>query len=118
MMDDAVKDYEWNRNEVNRMDKLTQDYLHMLELDNLDYGERAKVATQLQKCRQLRRWHKDTVEILEPLITYLEGDRGKNFLNLLKEVLGKTRRAEEKMANRVYYPRVLETQPITDEKGG
>ena len=36
MMESASKDYAWNYNEVNRMDKLTQDYLHKLELGNLD----------------------------------------------------------------------------------
>ena len=115
MMDDAVKDYEWNKSEVSRTDKLTQDYLHMLELNDLDYGKRAKLATQLKNCRQLRRWHKDTVEILEPLITYLESERGKNFVNLLREVLGKTRKAESRMENRVYYPRVLDVSPIINE---
>lgn len=114
MLDDAQKDYSWSREEVNRMDKLTQDYLHMLELDNLDYGERAKVATQLSRCRQLRREHKDTAEILEPLIQYLESDKGRNLCNLLKEVLGKTRKAEEKMENRIYHPRVL----VKEEQNG
>ena len=37
MMEEASKDYAWNYDEVNRMDRLTQDYLHKLELDNLDY---------------------------------------------------------------------------------
>ena len=55
MMEEASKDYAWNYDEVNRMDRLTQDYLHKLELDNLDYKERAKVATQIAKCRQARR---------------------------------------------------------------
>ena len=36
MMEDAQKDYAWNYSEVNRMDRLTQDYLHKLELDGLD----------------------------------------------------------------------------------
>lgn len=107
MLDDAQKDYSWSREEVNRMDRLTQDYLHMLELDDLDYGARAKVATQLSRCRQLRREHKDTAEILEPLVQYLESDKGKNLCSLLNEVLGKTRKAEEKMEHRIYHPRVL-----------
>ena len=33
MVADVQRDYEWNREEVNRLDKLTQDYLHQLELD-------------------------------------------------------------------------------------
>ena len=68
LMENAQRDYAWNYDEVNRMDRLTQDYLHKLELDGLDYKERAKVATQLAKCRQARRECKDTVEILEPLV--------------------------------------------------
>ena len=64
LMENAQRDYAWNYDEVNRMDRLTQDYLHKLELDGLDYKERAKVATQLAKCRQARRECKDTVEIL------------------------------------------------------
>lgn len=107
MMDDVVKDYAWSRDEVNRMDMLTQDYLHQLELDELNYGERAKVATKLMQCRQLRREHKDTTEILEPLIQFLDSDKGRNMMNLLREALGKTRKAEEKMEHRVYHPRVL-----------
>lgn len=107
MFDDALKDYQWNSDKIVKMDKLTQDYLHSLELDGLKYEERAKIATQLAKCRQERREHKDTTMILEPLVQYLNTDKGRQLSNLLKEVLGKTRKTEEKMENRVYYPRVL-----------
>lgn len=107
LLESAQKDYAWNGDKVNEMDRLTQDYLHKLELDGLKYDERAKVATQLAKCRQERREHKDTVQILEPLVQYLESEKGRQLFNLLREVLGKTRKAEERMENRVYYPRVL-----------
>lgn len=40
-------------------EKKTQDVLHMLELDNLNYKERAKLATQLKNIRQKRRRYKD-----------------------------------------------------------
>lgn len=107
MFDDALKDYQWNSDKIVEMDKLTQDYLHKLELDGLKYEERAKVATQIAKCRQERRAHKDTVQILEPLVQYLDTEKGRQLFNLLREVLGKTRKVEERMENRVYYPRVL-----------
>lgn len=116
MMEEASKDYAWNYDEVNRMDRLTQDYLHKLELDNLDYKERAKIATQITKCRQARRACKDTVEVLKPLVEFLESDRGKNLYNLVREALGKTRKVEERMETRVYFPRVLgraEEKPTT-----
>ena len=41
-LDTSVKDYNYNYEQVQVMDKLTQDYLHKLELDGLDYRERAK----------------------------------------------------------------------------
>lgn len=107
MFEDAQLDYKWNLAKVGEMDALTQDYLHKLELDDLKYDERAKIATQLAKCRQERREHKDTTQILEPLVEYITSEKGKQLTNLLKEVLGKTRKTEDKMENRVYYPRVL-----------
>lgn len=69
MVEGAKSDYEWNQEEVTRLERLTQDYLHKLELENLSYAERAKVATQLARCRQMRRASKDTVEILEAVCT-------------------------------------------------
>lgn len=104
----AHGDYDWNKDEVNRLDRLTQDYLHKLELEGLSYNERAKVATQLARCRQLRRASKDTVEILEPLIQFLESDKGRGMINILREALGKTRKVEEQMENRTYRYKVLE----------
>lgn len=110
MVTEAKSDYEWNKAEVNRLDKLTQDYLHKLELDGLDYKERAKVATQLTKTRQLRRASKDTVEILEPFIDFIESEKGKQTMNLMREALGKTRKVEQYMENRTYRYKVLEEE--------
>lgn len=109
MVDMAKEDYEWNRNEVNRLDKLTQDYLHILELNGLNYKERAKIATKIAKCRQDRRASKDTTEILEPLIQFLGSDKGISMMNLIREVLGKTRKVEERMENRTYRYKIYET---------
>jgi Na+/phosphate symporter len=113
MVTEVVQDYEWNKSEVNRLDRLTQDYLHQLELNDLDYRERAKVATQLTKCRQLRRASKDTVEILEPFVEFIESDKGKQTMNLMREALGKTRKVERYMENRTYRYRVLDQNTAT-----
>lgn len=107
LMDDAQKDYTYNSEQVDRMNKLTQDYLHSLELDGLDYKGRARIATQLTKTRQARRNHKDMVEVLEPIVMFLDTDKGKTLLNLMREVLGKTRKVENYLAHRTYIPRVL-----------
>lgn len=106
----AQSDYAWNSDEVNRLDRQTQDYLHKLELEDLDYPERAKIATALRNCRRLRRMSKDTVEVLEPFINFLNTDRGRNLINLTNEVLGQTRKVEERMKTRTYRYRVLEEE--------
>ena len=107
MMSEAVDDYAWNEDEVSRLDRLTQDYLHKLELEELPYNERAKLATALRRCRRERRASKDTVEILAPLVDFLDSDKGRSLINLMKEVLGKTRKVEERMSMRTYRNRVL-----------
>ena len=101
MAENAKRDYEWNREEVNR-------------LDRLDYKERAKVATKLSQCRQLRRNSKDTVEILEPFIMFLDSDKGKNMMNLVREALGKTRKVEERMTGRTYRFKVYEAGDVSN----
>lgn len=110
LLDGAVKDYTWCYDNVHKMDGLTQDYLHSLELDGLDYKERAKVATAISKCRQERRACKDTTEVLEPIVQFMSSDKGKEMMKLVREALGKTRKAEEKMQYKQYYPRVLRTE--------
>lgn len=102
MLDQVVKDYDWNITEMHRCEDMTQDYLHALEFGGLKYKERARVATQLSLCRQQRRSHKDAAQIIEPIIIYLEGPKGKSTVNELKEVLGKVRKEEKKLKNRVY----------------
>lgn len=114
--ENAKRDYAWSYGQVGELDKLTQDYLHKLELDDLTYSERAKVATRLANVRRSRRTHKDNVALLEPLVRYLESDKGKTMLNLLREALGATRKAEEKMQHRVYWPRVLKEEKIGERE--
>ena len=112
MVSEAKRDYEWNSDEINRLDRLTQDYLHQLELQNLNYSERAKIATKLAECRRLRRASKDTVETLKPFIDFIESDKGKQAMNLMREALGKTRKVEENMKNRSYRYKVLDKADI------
>lgn len=112
MITSAKDDYDWNLDEVIRLDKLTQDYLHMLELEKLDYRQRAKVATKISKCRQLRRASKDTVEVLKPFIEFIDSEKGRQMVNLTKEVLGKTRKVEQRMVDRTYRYRVLSNDTV------
>lgn len=112
LIDGVRRTYNWHYEEVGRLDKLTQDLLHQLELGNLSYSERAKVATQLAQCRKLRRLSKDTTDVFSAIYQFIESDRGKIAINHLKEVLGQTRKAEAKLNNRSYKYKVLQGDEI------
>ena len=104
---EAKSQYNFCSEEVNNQDKLTQDYLHSLELDNLKCGERSKLATKLAINRKDRRYYKDRVEELEPIVKFFEEPQHKKVLDKLTQTLGQTRRAESYHKDRVYVPRVL-----------
>lgn len=119
---DAVKrDYDTAFEMVNQCDKLTQDLLHRLELENLSTGEKNKIATQLKYCRKDRRYWKDIVEETESFVNMFnqteaslsdgkkkaEVEANRRFINMLREALGKTRRQEGYHANRSYKPRII-----------
>lgn len=109
-LEDARKEFDYCYSKVNDLDYVTQDYLHKLELEDLDYSERAKVATKIAKARKERRKCKNRAEELQPLVDYLTSDKGKTMLNSLREVLGKTRKAEDRQKNRTYTNRRLDKE--------
>ena len=99
--------YKFCLAEMKKQEQLTQDYLHSLELDNLKYEERNKVATKLATNRKDRRYFKDRVEEYEPIVKFLNEQKNKNVVNQLKQVLGECRRAENYHKDRFYIPKVL-----------
>ena len=109
-LEDARKEFDYCYSKVNDLDYITQDYLHKLELEDLDYSERAKVATKIAKARKERRKCKNRAEELQPLVDYLTSDKGKTMLNSLREILGKTRKAEDRQKNRTYTNRRLDKE--------
>lgn len=92
---------------INREDKLTQDLLHSLELDNLPCAERSKLATKLAINRKDRRYYKDRVEELEPIAAFFSDPQNKKVLDKLAQVLGAVRKQEKYHETRAYKPRVL-----------
>lgn len=101
----AKYDIYWDA--VNKEDKLTQDYLHNLELGNLKCDERSKIATKLAINRQDRRYYKDRVEEFEPIVKFFDDQINRKALEKLKQVLGETRKQESYHKDRKYMPRVL-----------
>ena len=93
--------------EISKQDKLTQDYLYSLELDNLDRGERSKMATKLSINRKDRRYYKDRIEEFEPIVDFFKDPNHKRTLDQLTQLLGKLRKVEDYHKNRTYKPKVL-----------
>ena len=102
--------YRYCVDEMTTQEKLTQDYLHNLELDNLNCSERSKIATKLSINRKDRRYYKDRVEELQPIVEFLSNQKNKDMINKLQQVLGEVRRAENYHKNRTYIPKVLKRE--------
>lgn len=99
--------YNYCLAEMKKQEQLTQDYLHSLELDDLRYDERNKVATKLAMNRKDRRYYKDRVEEYEPIMKFLNEQRNKQMINQLKNVLGEVKKQEQYHNKRFYIPKVL-----------
>lgn len=113
---DAQSHYKFCYDEVNEQDKLTQDYLHSLELGELKSLERSKLATKLATNRKDRRYYKDRVEELEPIVTFFNDPQNKKVLDKLKsQVLGLVRKQEDYHKYRTYVPRVLKGKKVEED---
>lgn len=104
---EARTQYKLYSEEVAKQDKLTQDYLHSLELDDLKCAERSKIATKLATNRKDRRYFKNRVEELKPIVELFERPQAKELLNLMAKTLGDTRKSENYHKYGKYVPRVL-----------
>lgn len=110
------KRYAWCREEVLRQERLTQDYLHKLELKSTTYHQRAKLAAALRRCRLTRRVCKDEANVLEPLVLFLEAEKGKMMVSQLQQVLGSVRKAERNIRDRHYTPKVMTPEEYHDSE--
>jgi len=112
-IDSAASEYTFCLESMKNEERLTQDLLHKLELDDLNYRERSKVATQLSLNRQKRRSFKDSVEELEPIVDFLNDPKNKSVLNALTQLLGEVRKVERYHSNRFYIPKVIPSEKVS-----
>lgn len=105
-------DYNFCLEAMKKEEKITQDYLHQLELEDLTYHERGRIAVQLSENRKARRNYKDAVEELEPIINFFEDPQNISFIKRLTQLLGQVRKVESKHQNRFYIPKELPIAPI------
>jgi len=105
-LDQAKEDYNYYYEQVHEKNNAEQDYLHELELTEMTKEELLEHAKKMRENRLERRQAKDAVEVLTPIVEFLESDMGKKSLNQLKQVLGKTRNIETLQPKRTYTKRV------------
>lgn len=111
--------YNYAQEQLKKCQDYTQDILHSLELDNLPYKERCKLMTRLTACRKDRRYWKDQVEELTPIVgvfTVIDStaqsdrqtvERNNKVLNAMREALGQTRKQENYHQDRRYTPKIF-----------
>jgi len=75
------------------------------------YKERAVIATKWQNALLARRAAKDNIALNQPLYEFADSEFGKQALNKLRQILGKIRKAESDMENRVYFKRQTDIAP-------
>ena len=75
-------------------DKRGQDFLHAIEFTNDKY-ELHSEALRLPESRRERRRNKDLVQMYEPIVQYFQEASGKKFLEELRQLLGRQRKAEQ-----------------------
>lgn len=114
-VDNARSEYNFNLEAMKNEERITQDYLHKLELEGLNCRERSKIATQLALNRQARRNYKDAVEELEPIVEFFEDPKNRNILNAMSQLLGQVRKVESYHQKRFYIPKVIEGDIIKNE---
>ena len=92
---------------VLHMDRLTQDLLHGLELQEHNYHERARIAKEIMICRQQRRPNKNVVSQNEAIVGFLRSSQGIKMVRLLENLRSLAQKVERSFPGRRYTPRVL-----------
>lgn len=81
----------------------TQDILHAVEFETYDKKKPAKLVKSLHSVRQKRREAKETIEITQPIVQWVNENRA--TIKGLERLLGDVRKAERRTQNRSYAPR-------------
>lgn len=97
--DDAVSQVEVEQ-------QITQDLLHAIEFAN-NCKEWYRLSTQLHYSRVRRRQYKNTIEVLRPLIEFSKSPDNKKCLNVLRNIIGESRKVKSHVGDKTYHPRIL-----------
>ena len=82
-----------------KLESEINDVEHQLELTDMSYHEKAKLAVKLQDLLRERRFEKDRCENLTPIV---EAWKSANYLSGIERALGEARKVERRFDNRCY----------------
>jgi hypothetical protein len=102
---ETVLQHDHAKESVSIHDKKTNDFNHALELEDLNYADRARLATKQMENLKQRRAAKDYVYECQALVDVLSSPEGMRFINKLNEALGAMRKQEKQHESRVYKKR-------------
>lgn len=101
---DIPKRFDYNVNEISKLEKEVIDLEHVIELTNFNAAEGFKLAKQIQEARQKRRKLKDENEMILSLNRTLSNM--KDHVPQLDQVIGDIRKVKSNQENRSYKCRV------------
>ena len=105
LLREAKPAYDFNHENMNRMDLLATDIDHKFEKIELTYHQYAQLGKKLTECQRERRVYKDEVEELRHIVKWYENNQ--SAYKSLTQLLGEIRKEEQYHTNRTYAPRVM-----------
>lgn len=100
---DAMRGYNvsftYSQDRQKKLEAEINDIEHRLELEDMSYHERAKLAATLADRLRERRYEKDNCENLAPIV---KAFKDANQLRGMENALGEARKVENRLKNRVY----------------
>ena len=109
-IDSALKLHRVCYEKIGEMDRLHGDIVHAIELGTGGYSERARLATKLKECMNERRYWKNNIEDLQPIVDFMLDPINKKSVESIKQIVGKVRKAEDYHKDRKYYPRSTDSE--------
>lgn len=94
-----INEFTYCSERQKKLEDEINDMEHTLELQNLSYHERAKLATELTEKLRERRIEKDRIEVLTPVLREFEDGQ---MFKRLEKAISETRRVERKFESRTY----------------
>lgn len=110
--------HNYCKTKVDEYEKGTYDYTHKYELEKMTQSQKAKLSTAFSTHLKERRFYKDRVEELQPLIDFLESDTGRVAFRNLEQTLGEVRKKESYHACRTYIPKMEKLKALEVKTSG